>query len=167
MEAGEFEIEFFAHACMRVSAGGTTLFTDPWLTGPAFVRGWWLAHQPRADWLAELASAETSQHACAQSWRTCFVTVGFVWCFVSSDAEAVTRGRVTVTKVAPTLERKRSCDRVLKTLQCIYYLSAILAAAALAVANMYTRTCIVYAALTPRLATLPLTPLNPSQERSW
>ncbi len=46
-------------------------------------------------------------------------------------------------------------------------LSAILAAAALAVANMYTRTCIVYAALTPRLATLPLTPLNPSQERSW
>ena len=46
-------------------------------------------------------------------------------------------------------------------------LSAIWAAAALAVANMYTRTCIVYAALTPRLATLPLTPLNPSQERSW
>ena len=46
-------------------------------------------------------------------------------------------------------------------------LSARRAAAALAVANMYTRTCIVYAALTPRLATLPLTPLNPSQERSW
>ena len=55
---GELVIEYFSHACMKIEAAGTTLFTDPWLTGPAFVRGWWLAHLPREDWLHELAKAD-------------------------------------------------------------------------------------------------------------
>ena len=54
----DLTIRFYAHACAEVRCGSTALFTDPWLVGPAFTRGWWLAHQPPADWLDRLAAAE-------------------------------------------------------------------------------------------------------------
>ena len=34
------------------------MFTDPWLTGPAFARGWWLMHEPPTDWLDRLEKAD-------------------------------------------------------------------------------------------------------------
>jgi CMP-N-acetylneuraminate monooxygenase len=55
---GELDVTYFSHACVRVRAGGFRLFTDPWLEGPAFTRGWWLSHQPPADAFAELARAD-------------------------------------------------------------------------------------------------------------
>ena len=58
LAAGELTIRFMAHACMEVTGGLTRLFTDPWLTGPAFMRGWWLQPQPPADWLQRLAAAD-------------------------------------------------------------------------------------------------------------
>lgn len=58
LSPAEFTICFYAHACVEVRCGSKGLFTDPWLVGPAFTRGWWLVHQPPADWLERLASAD-------------------------------------------------------------------------------------------------------------
>jgi CMP-N-acetylneuraminate monooxygenase len=55
---GELDVTYVTHACVRVRAGGYTLFTDPWLEGPAFTRGWWLAHAPPEDALQQLAHAD-------------------------------------------------------------------------------------------------------------
>ncbi|KAI8484179.1 hypothetical protein Bbelb_381330 [Branchiostoma belcheri] len=51
-------VTFFAHACMEVKLGDKIMFFDPWLTGPAFARGWWLQHEPPADWLERLSRAD-------------------------------------------------------------------------------------------------------------
>ena len=56
--ASEFVIKFYTHACAEIRCGPNTLFTDPWLVGPALVRGWWLSHQPPFDWLDRLAAAD-------------------------------------------------------------------------------------------------------------
>lgn len=58
LRVGELTLRFYAHACMEIGLGGKRLFTDPWLVGPAFTRGWWLAHKPPADWLDSLAAAD-------------------------------------------------------------------------------------------------------------
>jgi len=58
IDAGTFTLRFYAHACAEIEARGTRLFTDPWLVGPAFTRGWWLVHRPPEDWLDRLASAD-------------------------------------------------------------------------------------------------------------
>ena len=58
LDAEEFTLRFYAHACVEVRCGSRSLFTDPWLVGPAFTRGWWLVHQPPIDWLDRLASAD-------------------------------------------------------------------------------------------------------------
>ena len=55
---GEFTLTFYAHACMELFAAGFRLFTDPWLTGPAFSRGWWLSQRPPDDWPERLAAAD-------------------------------------------------------------------------------------------------------------
>ncbi|KAI8486722.1 hypothetical protein Bbelb_354700 [Branchiostoma belcheri] len=55
---GEVQLTFFAHACMELKLGDKTMFFDPWLTGPAFARGWWLLHEPPADWLERLSRAD-------------------------------------------------------------------------------------------------------------
>lgn len=55
---GELTITFMAHACMILNAGGIRIATDPWLTGPAFLRGWWLQHAPPADWVERLAAVD-------------------------------------------------------------------------------------------------------------
>lgn len=54
----EFTIRFYTHATVEITCGSKTLFTDPWLTGPSFVRGWWLLHQPPGNWLERLAAAD-------------------------------------------------------------------------------------------------------------
>ena len=46
------------HACMELKFNGFTFFFDPWLTGPAFLRGWWLQHEPPSDWLQRLSKAD-------------------------------------------------------------------------------------------------------------
>ncbi|CAH1266838.1 Hypp3585 [Branchiostoma lanceolatum] len=58
IQPGEVQLTFFAHACMELKLGDTTMFFDPWLTGPAFARGWWLLHEPPADWLERLSRAD-------------------------------------------------------------------------------------------------------------
>ena len=50
IEDDELTVEFWTHACCEITAGGHRIVTDPWLVGPAFSRGWWLAHEPPADW---------------------------------------------------------------------------------------------------------------------
>lgn len=58
LAAGEFTLRFYAHACAEFFCGGKSLFTDPWLIGPAFSRGWWLMHKPPDNWLERLAAAD-------------------------------------------------------------------------------------------------------------
>nr|XP_054767685.1 cytidine monophosphate-N-acetylneuraminic acid hydroxylase-like [Lytechinus pictus] len=58
LQVGEVKVTYFTHACMELNLGGTLMFTDPWLTGPAFARGWWLLHEPPANWLDRLAKAD-------------------------------------------------------------------------------------------------------------
>jgi CMP-N-acetylneuraminate monooxygenase len=58
LREGEFTLKFYAHACMELVANGYRLFTDPWLVGPAFSRGWWLSQRPPADWAERLAAAD-------------------------------------------------------------------------------------------------------------
>lgn len=57
LRSGELTIKFWAHACIEIRCGQIKIFTDPWLMGPAFTRGWWLAHEPSSSWLEELSSA--------------------------------------------------------------------------------------------------------------
>ncbi|XP_077994474.1 cytidine monophosphate-N-acetylneuraminic acid hydroxylase-like [Glandiceps talaboti] len=58
IEPGEVKLTYFTHACMEMKFGDVTMFTDPWLTGPSFARGWWLYHEPPSDWLERLAKAD-------------------------------------------------------------------------------------------------------------
>lgn len=58
LSESELTIRFYAHACVEISCGPSNLFTDPWLVGPAFSRGWWLVHRPPPDWLERLAAAD-------------------------------------------------------------------------------------------------------------
>ncbi|XP_077994815.1 cytidine monophosphate-N-acetylneuraminic acid hydroxylase-like [Glandiceps talaboti] len=55
---GEVTFTYFSHACLEIKFGDVIMFTDPWLTGPSFARGWWLLHEPPADWLDRLAKAD-------------------------------------------------------------------------------------------------------------
>ncbi|XP_062517845.1 cytidine monophosphate-N-acetylneuraminic acid hydroxylase-like [Corticium candelabrum] len=55
---GEVAVTYFTHACVEMNFNGTILFTDPWLTGPAFSKGWWLLHEPPSDWLDRLSNAD-------------------------------------------------------------------------------------------------------------
>ncbi|HMI85352.1 MAG TPA: Rieske 2Fe-2S domain-containing protein [Polyangiaceae bacterium] len=58
LQEGEFTLQFYAHACIELVAAGYRLFTDPWLIGPAFSRGWWLSQRPPDDWPERLAAAD-------------------------------------------------------------------------------------------------------------
>ena len=58
IERGEVTVTYFTHACVKMKFGGVTFFTDPWLVGPAFARGWWLLHEPPPGWLDELTHAD-------------------------------------------------------------------------------------------------------------
>lgn len=43
------EVEFLNHACVVVRSGDISFATDPWLVGPAFSNGWWLARSSVRD----------------------------------------------------------------------------------------------------------------------
>jgi nitrite reductase/ring-hydroxylating ferredoxin subunit len=58
LAAGELAVTYLAHACVSIEAGGYVLCTDPWLEGPAFTRGWWLAHEPPPGALERVARAD-------------------------------------------------------------------------------------------------------------
>ena len=58
LKPGELTIRFLAHASAEFTMGDFTLITDPWLIGPAFLRGWWLSHQPPVDWLDRLVNSD-------------------------------------------------------------------------------------------------------------
>jgi CMP-N-acetylneuraminate monooxygenase len=58
IKPGEFGVTYFSHACVEIRAGSKTIVTDPWLTGPAFARGWWLLHEPPADAFERVAKAD-------------------------------------------------------------------------------------------------------------
>ncbi|XP_047414536.1 cytidine monophosphate-N-acetylneuraminic acid hydroxylase isoform X2 [Sciurus carolinensis] len=55
---GEVQITYLTHACMDLKLGDKRMVFDPWLTGPAFARGWWLLHEPPSDWLERLCKAD-------------------------------------------------------------------------------------------------------------
>ena len=58
LSPGELTVRFYTHACCEIRFGSQSVFTDPWLIGPAFLRGWWLALAPPDDWLDRLARAD-------------------------------------------------------------------------------------------------------------
>ena len=58
LQPHEFSIRFHAHAAAEIALGEQILFTDPWLLGPAFLRGWWLIEPPPDDALDRLAAAD-------------------------------------------------------------------------------------------------------------
>ena len=58
LKSKELTIRFHAHATAEVTMGERTLFTDPWLLGPACLRGWWLSEPPLDDALDRLAAAD-------------------------------------------------------------------------------------------------------------
>ncbi|XP_053323091.1 cytidine monophosphate-N-acetylneuraminic acid hydroxylase-like [Spea bombifrons] len=58
LEIGEVQVTYLTHASMDVKFGNKHMIFDPWLTGPAFARGWWLLHEPPTDWLERLCRAD-------------------------------------------------------------------------------------------------------------
>ena len=58
LETCELSLSFLAHACLELRAGPHRVITDPWLMGPAFSRGWWLAHRPPEDAMERLVAAD-------------------------------------------------------------------------------------------------------------
>uniref|UniRef100_UPI003AAC7266 cytidine monophosphate-N-acetylneuraminic acid hydroxylase n=1 Tax=Centroberyx gerrardi TaxID=166262 RepID=UPI003AAC7266 len=58
LQEGEATVTYFTHACMELQLGGRRIVFDPWLKGPAFARGWWLLHEPPADCLDRLCTAD-------------------------------------------------------------------------------------------------------------
>ena len=52
------QVTYITHACMELQFGETRFMFDPWLKGPAFARGWWLLHEPPADAMDRLCSAD-------------------------------------------------------------------------------------------------------------
>ncbi|XP_065129459.1 cytidine monophosphate-N-acetylneuraminic acid hydroxylase-like [Paramisgurnus dabryanus] len=58
LQTGELTLTYITHACMELKAGGKKMMFDPWLTGPAFARGWWLLHEPPSDAMERLCQAD-------------------------------------------------------------------------------------------------------------
>ncbi|XP_052440208.1 cytidine monophosphate-N-acetylneuraminic acid hydroxylase-like isoform X2 [Carassius gibelio] len=58
LHAGEITLTYFTHACMELKAGNKRMMFDPWLTGPAFARGWWLLHEPPSEAMDRLSQAD-------------------------------------------------------------------------------------------------------------
>lgn len=52
------EITFLNHACLIISSGGFKIATDPWILGPAFCNGWWLAQPSPEDSFEQLNACD-------------------------------------------------------------------------------------------------------------
>lgn len=55
---GETRLRFLNHACVIVETAGLRIATDPWVKGPAFGNGWWLAFPSPEDSLAALNACD-------------------------------------------------------------------------------------------------------------
>ncbi|XP_036432856.1 LOW QUALITY PROTEIN: cytidine monophosphate-N-acetylneuraminic acid hydroxylase [Colossoma macropomum] len=58
LQPGEITLTYITHACMKLKAGSKSMMFDPWLTGPAFARGWWLLHEPPKGAMEQLCQAD-------------------------------------------------------------------------------------------------------------
>ena len=58
LNKNEFTIKFYTHACIEIKWKNYSFFTDPWMVGPAFTKGWWLVNQPPEDWLDRLSKCD-------------------------------------------------------------------------------------------------------------
>ena len=58
IEENEFTITYYNHACVRIKCGDFIIFTDPWLIGPALLKGWWPVHKPPETWLEDISNAD-------------------------------------------------------------------------------------------------------------
>lgn len=58
LRASELQVRFYVHACVEIKCGDDYIYTDPWVIGPAFSRGWWLVHKPPVDWLENIVKAK-------------------------------------------------------------------------------------------------------------
>ena len=56
--SGELTVTYLTHACLEIKLGNFKIITDPWILGPAFLRGWWLKHEPPADIWDRLLSCD-------------------------------------------------------------------------------------------------------------
>ena len=54
----EVRVRFLNHACLVVQTPHYRFAVDPWIIGPAFCRGWWLANPSPADSLEQLNSCD-------------------------------------------------------------------------------------------------------------
>ncbi|HEX7674827.1 MAG TPA: Rieske 2Fe-2S domain-containing protein [Bdellovibrio sp.] len=57
-ERPDFKLEFLTHASVLFSTPELSIVTDPWLTGPAFLMGWWLKYAPPTDWLKKVCDVD-------------------------------------------------------------------------------------------------------------
>ncbi len=57
-ESCAFQLTYITHACIELKAGNKRMMFDPWITGPAFARGWWLLHEPPFDAMDRLSQAD-------------------------------------------------------------------------------------------------------------
>lgn len=54
----EIQVEFYGHACAVIRCGKTTIVTDPWLKGSAFLGGWQRQYKPPLGWEKVLQEAD-------------------------------------------------------------------------------------------------------------
>jgi hypothetical protein len=54
----EIQVEFLGHACAAIRCGKTTIVTDPWLQGTAFLGGWQRKYKPPHNWKKILQTAD-------------------------------------------------------------------------------------------------------------
>ncbi|CCB80206.1 FIG00713371: hypothetical protein [Helicobacter bizzozeronii CIII-1] len=57
-QKGGFICRYLNHACLYFESAGLKIITDPWLVGPAFLTGWWLASPSSQEAMACLQEAD-------------------------------------------------------------------------------------------------------------
>ncbi|SDG85440.1 MBL fold metallo-hydrolase [Chitinophaga filiformis] len=55
---GEVKLRWLNHATVYIECNGKSIITDPWLFGPAFLTGWWLASPSPEDSIELLRNAD-------------------------------------------------------------------------------------------------------------
>lgn len=58
LNKGTVKFRWLNHATIHIECGGMSLITDPWLFGPAFLTGWWLATPSPKDSIELLKNAD-------------------------------------------------------------------------------------------------------------
>lgn len=102
------EVEFLGHACAAIRCGKTTIVTDPWLAGSAFLGGWQRKYKPPHNWKRILQTADLiyvshghSDHLSPDTLIHAGKTPIIVPDFPKKSAElAAKRGMVDVTPMA-------------------------------------------------------------------